>query len=210
MDPRSSNVDGPNPDYSNYTRTWNPDTNLYEVTNLITGETHYESSTGEIVDVVPNTSLVRVTDPETGAVRYLNPKTGAVYNYNSSTGAYTNDNTNNLSTHTITSSGRSYYTSVSGGVVEVNEYGRIAYTDPQTGSVFYSDPETGLVSYLNADTGETVYVDPITKRVGFMRRDGYIVFTNSAGNNYYVNIRTGVMTDDITLHDFENVFQSMR
>jgi hypothetical protein len=207
-DPRTSNADGSNP--SNYTRTWNPETNLYEVKNLITGETHYESSTGEIVDAVPNTSLVRVLNPQTGVVRYLDPKTGAVYNYSASTGAYTNDNRNNLSTHTITSSGRSYYTSVSGGVVEVDEYGRIEYTHPQNGSVLYSDPETGLVTYVNAETGETMYVDPITKRVGFMRSDGYVVFTNSAGNNYYVNIRTGVMTDDITLHDYENVFQRMR
>ena len=178
--------------------------------NLITGETYYESSTGETVDSVTNTPLVRVLNPQTGAVRYLNPKTGAVYNYSASTGAYTNDNLNNLSTHTITSSGRSYYTSVSGGVVEVDEYGRIEYTHPQNGSVLYSDPDTGLVTYVNAETGETIYVDPITKSIGFMRSDGYLVFTNSAGKNYYVNIRSGVMTDDITLHDYDHIFQSMR
>tara|TARA_B110000483_G_scaffold243141_1_gene331524 strand:- start:3279 stop:3701 length:423 start_codon:yes stop_codon:yes gene_type:complete len=140
----------------------------------------------------------------------MNPKTGVIYKYSSTTGAYSSDNPNNLSTHTIPSSGESYHTSASGEVVHVDQEGRVLYRDPENGSIIYSDPENGLVNYVKTDTGETVYVDPITKVIGFIRDDGYVVFTNSAGKNYYVNINTGVMTNDIVLHNFNNVFQTMR
>ena len=138
----------------------------------------------------------------------MDPENGYIYIYDQNTNSYSHNNPYNLSMHTITSIGKEYYNTVNGSV-NVDQQGRIMYIDPASELVYYSNPLTGLVSYDSDIDDRTVYVDPVSGARGVLRTDGYVVFENSAGKNYYVNIRTGVMTDTILLSDYQTVFDNI-
>jgi hypothetical protein len=189
-------------------REWNPASKTYKVTDARTKQVHYESVDGESLQYNPITTLLETTDPVTQKVTYMNPKNGDVYDLDTATNTYTFDNPNNLSTHTITSTGTKYYSTVH-GQVNVDPEGRMMYVDPETKSTYYSNPISGLVTFQNSNTGEVVYVDPITRSKGILRSDGHVVFENSAGDNYYVNIHTGIVTKTIQLENMNQIFDQM-
>jgi len=151
---------------------------------------------------------LETTDPVTQEVTYMNPKNGDVYELDTATNTYIFDNPNNLSTHTITATGTKYYNTAH-GQVNVDPEGRMIYVDPETKSTYYSNPISGLVTFENSNTGEVVYVDPITQSKGILRSDGHVVFENSAGDNYYVNIHTGIVTKTIQLENMNQIFDQM-
>ena len=189
-------------------REWNPASKTYKVTDVRTNQVRYESLDGETLQYNPTTTLLERRDPATQTVTYMNPKNGDVYDLDTATNTYTFDNPNNLSTHTITSTGTKYYNTAH-GQVNVDPEGRMVYVDPETKSTYYSNPISGLVTFENNATREVVYIDPITQSKGILRSDGHVVFENSAGDNYYVNIHTGIVTKTIQLEDMNQIFDQM-